>query len=207
MGRANRPQGTDTEAEPRAHWTETHPDSEFWSPVHRALARTMSQDAYEAIYGRGEVPAEAEPRAADSPKEAEFIDISGLSDLEILAKLDELQASGTTLGNAEIVGGDLLHNPDANNREYQGAVTLERQAGGGRLTFCGQTYHGRAGHVTSHQNSVYRGDNLAAAIRAVNEKISQKLDKGYVSTGSEPRVSEQAARARISEILNPGRRA
>lgn len=37
----------------RDHWTERHPDRHLWSPSQRQLARRMSQEAYEALYGRG----------------------------------------------------------------------------------------------------------------------------------------------------------
>lgn len=60
-------QGED-DRETGGHWTDTHPDRHMWSPGQLALARTQTQEEYEALYGRGDPPpAPTEASSPDSP--------------------------------------------------------------------------------------------------------------------------------------------
>lgn len=56
MGRASRKEAAS--AEPRGHWSETHPDRHLWTEAQRVHARMQTQAEYEALYGRGQAVAE-----------------------------------------------------------------------------------------------------------------------------------------------------
>jgi hypothetical protein len=60
------PQETDSGHADGQHWTDTHPDRHLWSPGRMALARSQTQEEYEAHYGRGE-PVEPKPHVRVNP--------------------------------------------------------------------------------------------------------------------------------------------
>jgi hypothetical protein len=129
---------------------------------------------------RGAVPAPGSGRARGDKQGRPLTDLRGTLHLDI---------------------GYPVFNPEANNREYRGRIdltiwTVEEPE------FVGITDWGPSGRVDQHSKVVYSGPDLDKAIKAVNDKIEAKLDKGYrpVHSDNDPFLYPETSRGTLAGL-------